>query len=764
MNKLLSALIVFQAFILPAGAQHTLKGNICEDEFGTGVFSATLRLLTEDSVYITGGTTDANGDFLFKNITTGKYTLALSYIGYIGQFVDFEMPDEDFILPTIILEPDVVTLNEVVVKGSTFIRKKDHLLVIPDKQQIKHAFSGYDLLYNLMIPGLTVDRKNKSVETVSGTVTLYINGVKADFREVQNLRPRDIEKVEYYSMPTGKYIGDAASVNYITKTYTTGGYVTLEGEQTIGYLRGNYDAAVKISNNNTNFTFFGGYNRKDYEGVKKEKSEELFFSDYTVNRNRMTNDADFSNNQQYAQFRVSNNTGKRNVAAHLSFVRDATPHNDREETLDYTGHNEQRVLSGENIDSESLKPAISLNAIFRPTDKQRLKFDFDGVYARNKYGRKYTENEQLSFTKADEDYYSLYVYGQYMYQPDSLNTFAASLSHYHNVTSSDYTGDYYSWQHLWNGETHLYLTYIRELGEKATFYFNPGLSLLNYKLHGDELQHSRTARLNTWVRYRINPRHWVGVGFSSGSYQPRISFLNSMDQTIDFYQIKRGNPDLDNTFLYNWYFMYEGRIKPVNIQFSVWYDKYDNNIFPDYYLEGNKLISSYRSDGSFNSANSDMSISYKISANLHANVGLKYNYMYVPGESGLNRSNFAASFDVNYFIKAFAINVYAKTEEKTLERSTLAHRKLPASYGLSIRCNYKNWMMEVGTENPFTKNSRYREYANYGVYKYSQILTGRIYRQTGFVKLAYTFDFGKKTSRENINVDRSVNSGILKAN
>ena len=762
MNKLFFTLAGLLAFILPIQSQNKLNGIIYEEESGDGLFLATVRILTQDSSFVDGGVTDDNGFFEIKDIKTGKYILAVSNIGYVGQYINFEMPDIDYTHPSISLKTNIVSLKEVVVKGSTFIRKKDHLLVIPDKQQIKHAFSGYDLLYNLMIPGLNVDRRNKAVETVAGTATLYINGVKADFREVQNLRPRDIEKVEYYSMPTGKYVGDAASINYITKTYKTGGYVTLEGEQNIGYLNGIYDIAAKMSHNNTNYTIFGGYNVKEYDGVEKEKSETLFLSDYTVNRNRTTNDADFSNNRHYAQFRVSNNTEKRDLAAHLSFVRDATPHNDHEEILNYTGHNEQHVFSTENVDNESLKPAISLNGIFRPTNKQRLKFELDGSYTYNKYSRIYTENEQLSYTKAEEDYFSLYGYGQYMYQPDSLNTFAASLSHYHNVTSSDYSGDYHSWQHLWNGETHLYLTYVREFGKKATFYFNPGLSLLNYKLYRDKLHRSWTARLNTWVRYRINSQHWVGIGFSSGSYQPNISFLNSMDQTIDFYQIKRGNPDLDNTFLYDWYFMYEGQIKPFNVQLTLWYDKYDHSIFTDYYLEGNKLISSYRSDGSFNSVNSDMSVSCRISENLRANVGLKYSYMYVQGEQGLNRSNFTVSFDVNYFMKAFVINVYTKTQEKTLDKSTLAYMKMPASYGLSVRCNHKNWMVEVGTNNPFTKHARYREYADYGVYKYNQLRTSRIYQQTGFIKLAYTFDFGKKTSREGINVNKSINSGILK--
>ena len=72
-------------------------------------------------------------------------------------------------------------------------------------------------------------------------------------------------------------------------------------------------------------------------------------------------------------------------------------------------------------------------------------------------------------------------------------------------------------------------------------------------------------------------------------------------------------------------------------------------------------------------------------------------------------------------------------------------------------------MAEVGTENPFTKHQHYRGYADYGVYQYNQVRTSRIYQQTGYVKLAYTFDFGKKISREGRNVDTTINSAILKA-
>ena len=77
--------------MLPVQAQHILKG-VVYDEVGTGVFSTTLHVLTEDSTFVSGGITDVNGNFEIKNIKAGKYILAVSNIGYAGQYIAFEMP------------------------------------------------------------------------------------------------------------------------------------------------------------------------------------------------------------------------------------------------------------------------------------------------------------------------------------------------------------------------------------------------------------------------------------------------------------------------------------------------------------------------------------------------------------------------------------------------------------------------------------------------------------------------------------------------
>ena len=65
-------------------------------------------------------------------------------------------------------------------------------------------------------------------------------------REITSLRPKDILRVEYYDMPTGKYANDKAVMNYIVKTYTSGGYTQVDALQGVGYLKGGYNPYLKV--------------------------------------------------------------------------------------------------------------------------------------------------------------------------------------------------------------------------------------------------------------------------------------------------------------------------------------------------------------------------------------------------------------------------------------------------------------------------------------------------------------------------------------
>ena len=149
MGKIIYLFIAYFLTLNGFSANSKVTGCV-KDALQNPVSMATVRLLAVDSSFIKGAVTDDKGTFYLENVKDGNYILLITCIGYQNTSLNFKMPNTDFQLPLITLQNDEVALETVTVTGTSLIQKKDHLLVIPDKQQIKHAFSGYDLLYNLI--------------------------------------------------------------------------------------------------------------------------------------------------------------------------------------------------------------------------------------------------------------------------------------------------------------------------------------------------------------------------------------------------------------------------------------------------------------------------------------------------------------------------------------------------------------------------------------------------------------------------------------
>ena len=743
-------------------AQNKLYGTV--ENNGKPLPYVTVRLLETDSTFVSGVTTDTLGKYVFSNIEKGNYLVALSSIGYKPAFIQIKMSDKNLEVPLVTLETENVVLGEVVVKGSSFIRKDDHVLVIPDKQQVKHASTGYDLLYNLMIPSIEVNKRTGTVSTFGGEVSLYINGEKADYRDVQSLRPRDIENVEYYDVPTGKYANDVAAINYIVKQYKAGGYIALDGKQNIGYLAGDYNVSSKINQGNTSYSVWGGYNMKDVEGAHIESSEKIYFPNYEVDRNRITADSKNRNNQQYAQLKISNSTQKHNISAQASFVRDDIPEESRSDLLSYSGKYTHSANSKEKKISESIQPSASLYGRFKLTKNQELEFKLKGTYSQNNYTRTYIEEKQTSLSDVEEDMYSMEFSGKYTMQMKKRNSLNVALYHLHNVSSSTYMGDYDSWQHLWSGETLLFLTYAQKWGKHLTMILSPGISMLNYKLHDENLQQYFYPRLRANLVYQPMKRHQIRLSASIGNSTPQRSLLNDIDQTVDFIQIQRGNPNMGTTKFYRADIIYSGLLGNLNLQTRFNYTGYIDNVFSQYYIEGDKLINNFYYGDNAHVLTANINLAYRISNGLRTKLSGSYSHNITTGYFPHSYNNVAGQLDINYFLNDFALNIYGGIQSDNFDVWKLAYTKSPATYGASVSWSHKGWYIEAGTENPFTRHSRYREHADYGVYQYNQVQTSRIYQRTGYVKLAYTFDFGRKTSRDKNDVDRSINSAIMKVN
>lgn len=741
-------------------AQNNLSGKIIDAD-GNGLPYVTIRQLHLDSTFISGTVTDSLGNYKIINNAIDKFLLAVSCIGYDTHILSINTHNKEEYIKPIILTTNNVLLNEVEVNARSYIRKDDHVLIIPDKQQVKHARTGYDLLHNLMIPSIKVDKLKGEVTTFGGNVTLYIDGRKVDYREIQSLRAQDIQKVEYFDAPTGKYAGDIASINYITKQQKIGGYVSFDGKQTIGYLNGDYNIVGKLSHGNTSYILFGGYSMEEYGGVKSENHEDLYFPEYTVKRDYRTDNAKIKNNQRYAQFNVINQNNKRTLMGKVSLVQNDEPDNFTDNSMRYSGHYDKSIKTHRSTDEYSTKPTINLYGNFDLKHDQELETSLGASTTQNKYSRDYSENDFFSHTDAKEKFYTMDVSINYNKRLKHQNSFTTQLLHFHKISSSSYTGDYNYWQHLWTAETLLFFVYNQTFSKKTIMNVRTGISSLQYRLHGEDHISRISPRFNLKLTYNITHHQQLRWAVNIGNTFPSISVLNKVDQNIDYLTIERGNPNLDKANIYNTSLTYNLQVGKFNIHTMANYQCFTNYTFSNYYTEGNKLINSYLDGGNFHNIDGLLSMTWKASKHLHIKGDLNWTRSIAEGTIKASRNSFYAALDINYFWKDFAFNIYATSSSRGLS-SNPAYTKEYSEYGTSLSYNHKGWNAEIGTENPFSKNCRNNEYADFGIYKYNLTKTSRIYQQTGYIKLAYTIDFGRKTSRTYEKVNTNVNSAILK--
>lgn len=751
--------LIFLLYASAMVAQNTVKGTIKAENNLEAVY-ASVRLLRPDSTFVQRVITDSIGNYRFSDVAAGDYLLSISSMGYIPQLHTLSMGNQEKKLPLFVLKESSVMLGEVEVKGSSFIRQKDRVLIIPDKQQAKHATTGYDLLYNLFIPGVNIDHRSGSVKTLGGEVTLYINGRKADYHEIKSLRPKDIEKVEYFDAPSGRYAGDIASINYIVKQGNTGGYVTLDAEQTIGYLKGNYNAAAKVSRGNTSYTLFAGHTMQKYEENDNNGDESYVFPEYTITKNSNTDLNKVKNNQQYAQLNVVNQNSKRTLHGKFSFVHRGTPENTQNNRLAYSELYDD-VISHTFAKENSLMPSLDLYGNFQLTQNQWLECSLPFVYTHNSYNRTYTENAFSSYSDVKEDMYEFKPSIKYMLQMKHQNTLTVELKHFHRITTSTYAGDYASWQHLWTGETLLFATYNQHLGGKYFFSGRIGFSSLQYRLHGHDKTAYISPRGEVMFGYHINDKQQVYVGGAIGNAYPDINTINNAEQAVDMLHIRRGNPDLDKIKMYTTNANYSVQFGRFNLFAIFMYSSELDAALPYFYTENNKLIETFQDGSNYHQLRGGLDLTWKATDAFHIMLNGRWQYNKITGVIQESQNSVYGRLNANYFWKDFAINLYGQTQSRALNLNSV-YEWQDGNYGLILSWHHGNWSAEAGVNNLFWDRNKTWLSMKSNVYNYNRFIYNRANQQSGYVKLAYTFDFGKKTSRDWKNVDTNINSAILK--
>ena len=654
-------------------------------------------------------------------------------------------------------------LGEVVVKSSYLTREGDHILAIPTKEQRKHAVTGYDLLSNLMIPGVSVERSTGSVTTPNGAATLYIDGREVDFREVQSLRPKDVSRVEYFDVPNGKYAKDAYAINIIMKPLNNGGYTQLDASQNVGYLYGDYNLISKFVTGTKSLNLWAGYSLENPKSSMDE-NETFIFPDYQLNRLQHYNNADNRQTEEYVQASISNRGRKYIWMLRGGMAWNASKNGVNNGMTEYW-KTAAAIKNGSILDintrNKSYRPSVYFYGLHTFSNTKSLDYVFDGYYSRNDYDRLYNDDNVSFRSLVKEDYYYIKANANYSMAFSHRNRLAFSLYEFMRISDSEYIGTSAYNQNLHSSETILFADYSQRLG---SFFFdiNPGLSFLTYRLEGMKSINHFTPRLQARATYRIDKVQQLQFMFALGNTYPRINTINNVEQQIDPIIILKGNPNMDNSILLNPRLSHTLNFNKFALQTGVSYFYQNHSIISDYYIRDGHLISTFRDDCIYHRPSADISMTYKPSGSLNMKVsGQWIEHLVRGGAEHRNLSAFSGTAMINYYVRDFSFGASIASPARDLIDSQI-NRKTFWRYQLSSMWNHGNWAIEANANNLFMMKNNIVDELSASYYSFKQIDQSRSYNQYANLKIVYSFDYGKKTSKSPDYKHQNSESAILK--
>lgn len=267
--------------LLNLRAQNTLSGKLSSKSDKSPLIGATVILLnSSDSSVYKGNTADLDGRYTIENVSTGKYILKISFIGYSDYFQVLQMPDAALNLEEISLKPSSQFLKSVTIesKAPTAVQKGDTTQYNASSYKTHPDANAEDLI-----------TKMSGINTVDGKIQAHGEEVKKVLVDgkpffgddpnavLKNLPAEVIDKIQVFDQQSdqSKFTGvndgnTTKAINIITKPGMKNGTF---GKVYAGY---GYEDVYKAG---LNINFFKGERRISIVSQSNNINEQNFTSE-----------------------------------------------------------------------------------------------------------------------------------------------------------------------------------------------------------------------------------------------------------------------------------------------------------------------------------------------------------------------------------------------------------------------------------------------------------------------------------------------------
>ena len=680
------------------------------DNHNLPVEFANIQLLNpKDSSFLCGGVSNANGDFVIP-CQQKQVLMKVSFVGYktICKLVPIAR------IGNVRMQANSYLLKGVTVEAARVVEKVDRQIIFPTKEQVKTASNGYDLLDNLSLPTIIVNRAERKVLSLKGgDVQIRINDVKASMQDVLALQPDEVTKVEFINVPGLKY-GDSnldAVINYqVRRRYAgyVGGVSTMQGTKagfnnSDGYFKYN----VKKSEFSINYSF-------SYRSVEERSYESLgtyhLPTGETLHRNYLGYDSPFLYTLNNVQLGYNlSEPDKYTLNVRLNFYNYNSPVRGTNQLYQESGKADQYLLNNRKMLEQipSLDIYYSLNM---PHD-QNLALNLVGTYIGTDYQYRMRE---YTFNKSPEESVKSAPLTDYSYDATgrkrsligegtyskNWKQMALSVGGQYNISHTDniYVGSSNADTEL--KYSNLYL-FTQLQGQQKWFSYQVGVGATRSSIHQGENGYSKWL-LRPQVTLQAKASDRLSFKWSSKitSDIPSLSDLSELRQYSNSFEARDGNSGLKPFTGYNNTLSASWNIPLMSVYLEGNWTYYDKPI-------ATSILPEKREDGSYlfvSKPENQKSHDYKhllltpevhlIKDHLDLNLMCEYQNVKTKGLDYSHEFNyFSYGAEIRYMTGNWNIGYGAYKVEKSFwgEKTNGGE---PTS-NLAVTYSYKNWQFGV---------------------------------------------------------------------
>ena len=360
------------------------------------------------------------------------------------------------------------------------------------------------------------------------------------------------------------------------------------------------------------------------------------------------------------------------------------------------------------------------------------------------------------------DKYSLIGEAIYEKQFSKGNALSFGLQHTQSYSNNEYRNGHNYDTRMNQGNSYIFSEYRGKINKLD---YRLGISLTRF-------YYNQSGNDDSSKKYSVNPKATLHYTFSDNSYlrwkaevfnaTPSLSNLSAIEQTIDSFQIRRGNPNLKSYMCYRTELTYEW--KKSIFYSNLWgaYDYRPNAIMDEKLQEGNKIVQTWNNQKDWQ----------KLSGRLMLRVGPLWDMLQLSFTGGVNHymshgNNYSHTYTNWYYegqasfnYKRFSLFWQINTNWNNFWGETLSGGENIQILGLYYK--YKDLRLGVGAFNPFTdnykvENENWNQFASYKTKSYIKE-SSRMF----LVSLSYNFSFGRKFKVTQRKVNNSDNdSGVM---